>query len=429
MIFGPLRGRSDCCVHLGGVPLPLVQQHRSLCVVLPPTLSWRLHVDFLCSRGDRLFHQASAWCLGGSLPLSFSSSVFVTYVLSSASFGLGFIADDPPALQQFDLALRRCCRHLLGWPSASPVAAVHWELGIGDALHLAFGALSPFSGACVLLTTPPLALRSRAVCSGSPRLRWVPGHTGARPLSTLSPSRFLPTWASLLGLRPRHSTGGSPEKSVLVSHRALRHRLSAMVSDLHGVLVGALSLTTSSLTGRTPRTPSTCLPLPFVFWVLLVGAMTTPPQAVPLVTGRVLPPAPFAMTRTAPLCFTSPFAYPTAMPELPGLIPAASHRPTFQRLNSTAGCSTNLTSRTRRRQSGPTLTLLGSFANGTTFLVILSRSSHTLSPSGRLVLRGVLRGSSSALRLPWMAYTFCGRLPASLKRSSSHSALCRGNVR
>ena len=49
-------------------------------------------------------------------PLSFSSSVFVTYVLSSSSFGLEFIADDPPALQQFNLALRRWCRHLLGWP-------------------------------------------------------------------------------------------------------------------------------------------------------------------------------------------------------------------------------------------------------------------------------------------------------------------------
>ena len=42
---------------------------------------------------------ASVWCLG-ELPLSFSSSIFVTYVLSTSSFGLEFIADDPPALQQ-----------------------------------------------------------------------------------------------------------------------------------------------------------------------------------------------------------------------------------------------------------------------------------------------------------------------------------------
>ena len=71
------------------------------------TLSWRAHVEFVCSRGDRLFHQASAWCLGEGLPLFFSSSIFITRVLSSPSFGLKFIGDDPPALQQFDLALRR----------------------------------------------------------------------------------------------------------------------------------------------------------------------------------------------------------------------------------------------------------------------------------------------------------------------------------
>ena len=106
---------------------------------------------FLCSRGDHLFHQASARCLGEGLPLSFSSSVFVTYVLSSSSVGLEFIADDSPALQQFNLALRRWCRHLLGWPSASPVAAVHWELGIGDALHLALGrAFSLFGRLCAV---------------------------------------------------------------------------------------------------------------------------------------------------------------------------------------------------------------------------------------------------------------------------------------
>ena len=114
MVFGPLRGSPDCCVHLGGVPLPLVQQYRYLGIVFSPTLSWHPHVDFLCSRKDRLFHQASAWCLGEGLLLS---SVFVTYVLSSSSFGLEFIADDPPALPQFNLALRRWCRHLLGCPT------------------------------------------------------------------------------------------------------------------------------------------------------------------------------------------------------------------------------------------------------------------------------------------------------------------------
>ena len=166
--------------------------------------------------------------------------------------GLEFIADDPPALQQFNLALRRWCRQYTG------------NLASVMLCTLPLDALSRFSGACVCCRPPLLALRSLPVCSGSPRLRWVPGHTGARLLSTLSPSRSLPTWVSLLALRPRHSTGGSPVKSVhvctvpFVTH-SLPWFLICMVSSL------TLSLTTSSLSGRTPCTPLTCLLLPFVF--------------------------------------------------------------------------------------------------------------------------------------------------------------------
>ena len=57
------------------------------------------------------------------------------------------------------------------------------------------------------------------------------------------------------------------------------------------------SLTTSSLSGRTPCAPSIFLLLPFVFGVLPAGATTTPPQVVPPGTGRVLPPAPSAIGR------------------------------------------------------------------------------------------------------------------------------------
>ena len=39
VVFGPLRGRPDCSVHLGGVSLPLVPQYRYLGVTLTPTLS------------------------------------------------------------------------------------------------------------------------------------------------------------------------------------------------------------------------------------------------------------------------------------------------------------------------------------------------------------------------------------------------------
>ena len=59
---------------------------------------------------------------------------------------LEFVGDDSAALQQLNLSLHRWCRHLLGWPSASLVAAVHWELGIGDALRLALGRAFSLSG-------------------------------------------------------------------------------------------------------------------------------------------------------------------------------------------------------------------------------------------------------------------------------------------
>ena len=218
---------------------------------------------------------------------------------------------------------------------------------------LPLGALSRFSGACVLLTMPPLALRSLPVCSGSPRLRWAPGHTGARLLSTPAPSRSLPTWVSLLALRPRHSANGFHVKSILVFTvpfvtGSLPWFLTCMASLL------TLSLTTSSLSGRTPCAPSTCLLLPFVFGVLPAGAMTTPPQAVPLFTGRALPPAPFAMTRTAPSCIIFLLALLTATLELLGLIPVASPCPMLLCWLSTAGSLTLSTRQTLRRLSGPT---------------------------------------------------------------------------
>ena len=178
-------------------------------------LSWRPHVDFLCSRGDRLCHQASAWCLSEGLPLSFSSSVFVTHVVSCSS-GLEFIADDPPALQNSNSHSVAGVATFSDGPALPLLLQYTGNLASVMLFTLPLGALSRFSGACVLLTMPHLALRSTQVCSGSPRLRWVPGHTGVRLLSTPTPSRSLPTWVSPLALRPRHSTDGFPVKSILV---------------------------------------------------------------------------------------------------------------------------------------------------------------------------------------------------------------------
>ena len=55
-------------------------------------------------------------------------------------------------------SLRRWCRSLLGWPSASPVAAVYWEFGVGEALRFALGrAFSLFGRLCAMdhSSSPP----------------------------------------------------------------------------------------------------------------------------------------------------------------------------------------------------------------------------------------------------------------------------------
>ena len=82
-------------------------------------LSWRAHVAHVSSRGDRLFHQSSAWCHGEGLPVRFAVSVFDTCVLSSACFGLEFVGDDATAIANFNLAFRHWCRQLFGWPRRS----------------------------------------------------------------------------------------------------------------------------------------------------------------------------------------------------------------------------------------------------------------------------------------------------------------------
>ena len=190
MTFGPLRGRPDCCVHLGGVPLPLVQQYRYLGVVLSPTLSWRPRVDFICSRGDGLFYQASAWCLGEGLPLSFSSPVFVTYVLSSSSFGLEFICDGPSALHQFNLALRRWCG-----PALPLLLQCTGNLALVMLCTLDSAAHSRFSVGSALLTTPLLVLRLLPVFSDSLPLCKARGRTGSS-CGALSIGALFQRWLS-----------------------------------------------------------------------------------------------------------------------------------------------------------------------------------------------------------------------------------------
>ena len=352
MVFGPLRGCLDCCVHLGGVPTALVH----LGVVRSPTLSWRPHVDFICSRGDRLFHQASAWCLGEGLPLSVSSSIFVTYVLCSSSFGLEIIGDDLFALQQLNLALRRWYRHLLGWPRAPLLQQCTGNLVL--AMHNAFPSdvHSPCSVACALLTTPLLVRRSLPVCSGSLPSRKGPGRTGACLLFTLCPA-----WVFLLAPRPRHSIGGSPKRSVLVWTVTYATN-SPPWCPICMVSLLTSFLKTSSQSGKTRCTLLTFLLLPLVFGVLLAGAMTTPPQAVPLITGKALPPAPFATTWTAPSCIIFLLALLSATLGLLGLIPVAYPCLKLRRWHNTVGYLILSMKQTCRNLSGPTSSSLDAFA-------------------------------------------------------------------
>ena len=137
---GPLRGRPDCCVH------------------------------------RRWSSNASIWALS-SLPLSlgaltstFTAPAEIVFPFSNSSFGLEFTADDPPALQQFNLALRRWWHHLLGWPSASLLQC--WELGIGDAVHLALGhAFSLFGRLCAVdhaSPRPPVTANVFRLSSSAP---------------------------------------------------------------------------------------------------------------------------------------------------------------------------------------------------------------------------------------------------------------------
>ena len=116
-------------------------------------------------------------------------------------------------------------------PALLLVAAVHWEIGIDDALHLALGRVFSLFG------------RLCAVDHASPR---PPVTAGVFRLS----SSALGTWSHLCASAlhpfsiplPAHVgiSHGTPPSSL---HRWLSRevRLSAMISDLHDVLVHPLS--------------------------------------------------------------------------------------------------------------------------------------------------------------------------------------------
>ena len=151
----PAQSRPDCHVHLGGVPLHVVTQNRCLgCSLL--TQAGVLLSRMSPAVVDRLFHQSSAWCHGGGLPVSFAVSVFDTCVLSSACFGLEFVGDDAAAVAKAEHF--RCSAVCAPWTAGS-----RFPLGLSGALQLCAHCqrLSPVSLGFLLV-----------------RRRW-PSHVGA----------------------------------------------------------------------------------------------------------------------------------------------------------------------------------------------------------------------------------------------------------
>ena len=193
---------------------PRLPQHKNFGVTLTPTLSGGVHVDVVSVLGDRFFHQACAWSWRRFVSLSLSPQL--------SSFFTSFSVCHLVWRQLWSTSIiEPLIRHW--WPSASPVAAVHWDFGIGDALHRAF---SMFGRLCVV-NNFPLALQTLPVSSGSvrpckahgPRPLPVP-HLGHVGISLGSPPSAIQRWLS---------RGAIPRLDCVC--------LAAMVSDFHGLRV------------------------------------------------------------------------------------------------------------------------------------------------------------------------------------------------
>ena len=103
MVLGPGRNVPACHVTLGGhgLPVVLVYKYRKVTITLPSRVP--LHAQHLVNRGTRLFAQCVFVVQFRASYLTLASSIFMTYVLSSVSWGSCF----PSALRLLDRALRK----------------------------------------------------------------------------------------------------------------------------------------------------------------------------------------------------------------------------------------------------------------------------------------------------------------------------------
>ena len=135
------------------------------------------------------------------------------------------------------LRVGMCWRQLLGLPRASPLAAVHWELGIGDALRIVFGrSLSLFGRLCAMDVHCPRLLVRASVFRLSVNVSgtWACWCASAlRALSIQHPGAF----GVSVGSQPSSVARWFAGAVTLCLEHDFRHKLAAMVCELHGVCV------------------------------------------------------------------------------------------------------------------------------------------------------------------------------------------------
>ena len=182
--------------------------------------------------------------------------------------------------------------------------------------------------ACVPWTTLPLALQTLPVSSGSLRPCKAHGRIGARPLFDLFQSHILATLAFIWVPLLRPSDVGSLAKPFTAWTATCGSGLQPRLPTCMACVSMSLQ-TTSSLPGRIRFTHSTSLPPRCVCGGLLVGVMTSPPQAAPPAIGLGLPLALSAMMWMVLSYITSPINSRSAWAHSCGVSP--SDVPAFAR--------------------------------------------------------------------------------------------------
>jgi hypothetical protein len=120
---------------LNNRPLHTVDTYRYLGVILHNRMRWQPHFDHILARGEQRMAACLSWATTAALPVAWLDTVFSSYVLSSALYGIEHAASSP-ALARMQTRLLQWGRRLLMWPAGAPGAAVAGQLGWMDAQAL-----------------------------------------------------------------------------------------------------------------------------------------------------------------------------------------------------------------------------------------------------------------------------------------------------